>query len=446
MNATGWLALLVVIVLLGAGALLWVRAEGDAPALHAPEELVVGAEGARVTLHATDLGSGLRSLRAVLVHPGGEAVLLEETYPGNLLSGGVRYEHTAEIALEPRRLEDVRGAAFLRVSLRDWSWRGGLDGNETRRDVALTIDLEPPRIDVHSGLTYVKQGGSGAVAYRVSEETARDGVRVGDREYRGHPLPGGGERDRVALFAVPAEGPADPDVRVFAVDPAGNESTVSWAVVVQARPRPESRVRLSRSFLENVVPRLAPPGNEDDLAAAFHDVNTRVRAESEERIRELVAESAPRPLFRGRLDQLANSKVTSRFGERRRYVVDGAVLSQAVHYGYDLASYAAAPVTAAAAGRVQFAGDLGIYGNCVLVDHGLGLTTLYGHLSRLDVETGDAVERGQRLGLSGDTGLAGGDHLHFAVLVGETYVDPLEWWDAEWVRTHVDANLRPQVP
>ncbi len=90
-----------------------------------------------------------------------------------------------------------------------------------------------------------------------------------------------------------------------------------------------------------------------------------------------------------------------------------------------------------------YAGALGIYGNCVLLDHGLGVATLYGHLSRIDVSAGDAVEQGQPLGRSGATGLAGGDHLHFAVLVGRTYVDPLEWWDAKWVRENLEAQLTP---
>jgi murein DD-endopeptidase MepM/ murein hydrolase activator NlpD len=138
---------------------------------------------------------------------------------------------------------------------------------------------------------------------------------------------------------------------------------------------------------------------------------------------------------------MENSQVTSRFAEQRRYFVDGRRNSEATHYGYDLASTAAAPITATASGRVLYAGDLGIYGGCVLVDHGLGVTSLYGHLSRIDVEAGDSVRRGQQLGLSGATGLAGGDHLHFAILVGGTYVDPLEWWDPEWLRTHIEDRL-----
>jgi len=94
-------------------------------------------------------------------------------------------------------------------------------------------------------------------------------------------------------------------------------------------------------------------------------------------------------------------------------------------------------------GRVLFAGELGIYGNCVIVDHGMGVVTLYGHLSSLEAKEGDAVEKNSVLGRSGATGLAGGDHLHFAILVGDAYVDPVEWWDEKWVREKIDEKLAP---
>jgi murein DD-endopeptidase MepM/ murein hydrolase activator NlpD len=90
-----------------------------------------------------------------------------------------------------------------------------------------------------------------------------------------------------------------------------------------------------------------------------------------------------------------------------------------------------------------WADDLGIYGNCVILDHGYGVTSLYGHLSRIDVKVGELVRAGQQLGLSGSTGLAGGDHLHFAILVDDTYVDPVEWWDPKWVREKIDSLLAP---
>ncbi|MEM7409897.1 MAG: M23 family metallopeptidase, partial [Myxococcota bacterium] len=380
MNATGWVLLLLLNVGLGIGGFTWYRAEGAAPGLVAPESLIVGRAGASVALEATDARAGLRALEAVVVHAGGELTLLDESYPGNLFSGGLRFRESAEIPLVAKQLSDVKGPATLRVRVRDWAWRDGFSGNLTEQEIPLTVDLEAPRVAVHSGLTYVKQGGSGAVAYRVSEPTARDGVRVGSVEYQGFPRPGGRKGERVALFAIPADGDANAPVVVFAQDAAGNDATAGWPLRVQARPQPEAQVRLSKSFLTNVVPRLANGG--EGNAAAFHDVNTRIRAENEAKIRELIADSQDTPLFDGALRQMSGSKVTSRFGERRGYVVDGEEISRAVHYGYDLASFAAAPITAAAAGKVLFSDDLGIYGNCVIIDHGLGLVTLYGHLSR----------------------------------------------------------------
>lgn len=429
-------AIIALLVVAGVGTALWIRAEGEAPSLGTPESLLVGRAGATLEISLADAGSGLRSLSVELVEGETLRPLLQEEFPGNLVSGGTRREHSAVVALDPKALGPLAGAARVRVTARDWSWRGLFSGNAAERNLPLAIDLEPPRLEVATGLSYAQRGGSGAVAYRVSEATAQDGVRVGTRFYRGFPRPGGSEGERIALFAVPFDVPADTKPLVVARDAAGNESAAGWPLVVKDRPQPQASVTLTRSFFDTVLPRLAG-GASADPAASFHDVNTRVRAENEARIRELLADPANEPRFDGALEQLANSQVTSRFAEQRTYFVDGAAVSQAVHYGYDLASTAGAPITAAAAGRVVYAGELGIYGNCVLIDHGLGLATLYGHLSRFDVAAGAQLTRGQTLGRSGATGLAGGDHLHFAVLVGDTYVDPVEWWDAKWVETHI---------
>jgi hypothetical protein len=120
-----------------------------------------------------------------LTQPGAaEQVLLDESYPGNLLSGGTRNEQTATLSLDPASLGKLSSPATLAISVRDWSWRGTFGGNEVRRELPLRVDLEPPRIEVTSGIsgiTYVRQGGSGSVAYRVSEPTARDGSRSAPR-------------------------------------------------------------------------------------------------------------------------------------------------------------------------------------------------------------------------------------------------------------------------
>jgi murein DD-endopeptidase MepM/ murein hydrolase activator NlpD len=288
----------------------------------------------------------------------------------------------------------------------------------------------------------VTRGGSGAVAYTISEPSVRDGVAVGESFYRGYAHPDDPDR-RIAIYAVPTDGPAKPTIQVVAEDAAGNVGHGRWSVVVKDRVLPEASVTLPESFLELTVRDLAEASGIDtaDLQAAFARINSEMRRANEQQIRSATAATAARPLWQGAFEQLENSKVTSRFAEQRTYFVGGEKNSEAVHYGYDLASTSSAPIAAANAGRVVYADDLGIYGNCVLVDHGLGVATLYGHLSQIDVAAGDEVSKGERLGLSGATGLAGGDHLHFAILVGGTYVDPLEWWDRTWVRTHIDTRL-----
>ena len=444
MNGSGWLVVLLALLLVGGGVAFWIRGEGTPPAVAVAESLLVGQQGLEAPVDLSDPGSGLRSLRIATGPADAETVLLDESYPGNLLSGGTRQSQAVVIGITGPLLETLPRESTLRIAARDWSWRGFFSGNETLLEVPLIVDLDPPRVMVSTGLTYVKQGGASAVNYTVSEDVAADGVMVGDARYYGHPVPGGGG-ERVAIFAIPTDAPADVVPRVFAEDAAGNVGKARWPVVVKPRTMPEGNVSLGASFLENVVPRLTRVTANTDLKAAFHQINTELRAENEKTIRAHLAETASTPYFEGALQQMANSKVTSRFAERRTYFVAGEPVSKATHFGFDLASTSAAPITAAEAGRVAYADELGIYGNCVLVDHGLGVGTLYGHLSRIDVKPGDEVAQGSTLGLSGATGLAGGDHLHFAVLVGETYVDPLEWWDAKWVKTHVTPRLSPQA-
>jgi murein DD-endopeptidase MepM/ murein hydrolase activator NlpD len=131
----------------------------------------------------------------------------------------------------------------------------------------------------------------------------------------------------------------------------------------------------------------------------------------------------------------------SSFGDRRTYTHDGETIDRQVHLGFDLASVARAPVEATQAGVVVLAEPLGIYGSTVVLDHGLGVFSLYGHLSTIAVQPGQSVPAGAVLGQSGETGLAGGDHLHFSIIVRGNHVDPVEWWDPQWMRDHVTSKL-----
>jgi hypothetical protein len=436
------------IALVAGGVFAFIRAEGDAPVLTAPEAIELGRKPRALEVRAEDAGSGVRRIAARLRGADGERELGALDAPGGLLRGGAERAPVAlSVELDAGALGLKEGDAFVVVEARDWSLRRLGKGNAATLEIPVRVDLRPPRVSVLNGITYLKRSGAGAAYYSVSEDTVQDGVRVGDRAYRGFPRKGFGPQDRVALFAIARDQAADVEIQVFAEDRAGNRSEVGWATDVKDTSFPDEPIELDGipKILNERVPDLAGLFGWDaaDRVTAFQKINAEGRAQNEARIREIVRESGPERLFEGAFLQMRNSKVTSRFAEHRSYSLKGQKISEAIHYGYDLAVTQNAPIEAANRGRVLFADELGIYGNCVILDHGLGLTSLYGHLSQIDVEVGQLVEKGARLGRSGHTGLAGGDHLHFAMLVGETYVDPVEWWDAKWVREKIDEMGGP---
>lgn len=443
MTARAWIGILLAVLAAALGAAGWLRCEAEKPELDGPEHVFVGHSPVTVAVEARDSDSGVRSLELRVVQGELKKRIAQIVRPGNLGVGGARGAvEQIEAVIDVKELGLREGDGLLVAKATDWSWRRWLRGNPEWLDIPLTVDLTRPRINVETGQTYVRRGGAGAVVYAVREETQRDGVQVGDAFFPGHPFPGDPKR-RIALFAIPRDVASNPRIAVLAVDLAGNEAFASWPVALAERVFDDVRIELGNSFLQVKVRDLAEAVDvkEDDSLSAFRKINSEIRAQNENKIRELIARSGDEPLFVGEFLQMRNSAVTSGFAERRSYYVEDVKVSEAIHYGYDLASTAGAPIEASNRGRVLFAGELGIYGNCVLLDHGLGLVSLYAHLSQISVAEGDLVEKSQPLGRSGATGLAGGDHLHYAMLVGDAYVDPTEWWDAKWVEEKVMSRL-----
>jgi murein DD-endopeptidase MepM/ murein hydrolase activator NlpD len=445
-TVTARFLMILAVLAAGASALAFLRCEGDAPAVALEGPIWIGTSPREVAFRAEDPGSGLRQLEVTLkTAEGPQTVLDVRGHGGWLLGTAASDDPNWTVSLSGQGLADGEGTLTVRAT--DWSWAGGFQGNTTEVSVPVRIDTTPPRIRIESGLTYVKRGGAAAVTYRLDAPAALDGVRVGDHFFRGFPASQEGDR-RIAVFAVARDAPADPEIRVVATDLAGNAASRGWATQLQEREFDQVKVKLPERFFEDTVPELAAHLGIDapDMVAKFRAINEGERATDEARIAEITRDADEPRHFMGGFLQLRNSKVMSRFAEQRSYRYDGQEISRAIHYGYDLAATSHAPVEAANAGRVIFAQDLGIYGNCVILDHGLGVTSLYGHLSEIDVAVGDLVERGQVIGHSGATGFAGGDHLHFAILVGGVYVDPLEWWDAKWVHERVEARALGSAP
>lgn len=444
------LVLFILVVIVAATVWLWPRLEGEAPILSGPDRIELGAAPRTVELGWADAQTGLRHVEAYLEVGSGESAkridLHSNDYRGDPLTGPVlpTENETFSATLEAKVLGLPEGDSHLVLAARDWSWSDGRQGNLAELRIPIRVDTKPPRVSVESGLTYVRRGGAGVVAFRTSADAERSGVRVGDAWFDGVPQSGGGQ---IAVFAIPIDAAADPVVEVVAVDRVGNEASTRFDARVQEREFPEITIALSQRFLDRVAVRL---GEENEMTevtplATFQRVNSELRQQNEATILGAIGPPSAKQ-WSGGFEQMKNSSVTSKFAELRHYTSGGARVSIARHFGFDLASTQRAEITAANAGTVIFAAENGIYGTLVLIDHGLGITTLYGHLSQLAATVGDRVEKGQILGRSGATGLAGGDHLHFAALVGQTYVDPVEWWDPKWVREHVEVRLDSPTP
>jgi murein DD-endopeptidase MepM/ murein hydrolase activator NlpD len=320
----------------------------------------------------------------------------------------------------------------------------------TTRELTLPVRLLPPSLAVRSSQVYVAQGGCEAVVYRVGEGAARDGVRAGDWFFPGYPLPGGGAGERFALFAVPYDLGDAGAVRLEVADALGNQAQAGIVERFFPRSPTQERIALGDDFLARVVPailaRSPEIADQGDLLKSFLVINGDLRRRNAETLRQLAAASRAAFLWDEPFLPLPNAQVMSSFADRRTYVHQGREVDQQYHLGFDLATTRRDAVPAANDGVVAFADYLGIYGNAVVLDHGYGLMSLYAHLSEIEVRAGQEVRRGQRLGRTGETGLAGGDHLHFTLLLHGLPVTPLEWWDGHWLRDRIARKLGGALP
>lgn len=436
MNSFKYLLLVIVFLALAFGGFLIMRDMAPPTISVTPGDGPISARKA-LLVKVDDDGAGLRSL-VVTVSQGGRTVnLFSRDYP----TGTASVEET--LFLLDDGLQD--GAVELQVQAADRAYLGLGRGNRAAASLTYSIDNKPPQVAVLSAQHNINQGGSALVAYNVSEEVTQTGVRVGDRIFPGHRQASG---VYLALFAFPWDmEPAAFAPKVVAIDAAGNERAAGFYYHLTAKAFPTDRINISERFLANkIVPDFQHffPETSDPLQL-FLRVNRELRNRNLTTILDYGRQTAPVKLWDGVFGAQPNAAVPGAFAQRRTYYHNEQVIDHQTHLGIDLASLAQAAVPAANAGRVIHADDLGIYGQCVIIDHGLGLQTLYGHLSQIQVTAGDEVTKGQVIGRTGTTGLAGGDHLHYDVLVAGQQVNPLEWWDDRWISHNILGKLELAV-
>ncbi len=394
-----------------------------------------GPVSARMTLVMTlrDPGSGLKNLTVEAVQGNKKTAILAREYP----AGTREVRETFTIAQQPG-LKD--GPFKLNVEVGDRSSFNLGRGNSTALSLDFDYQNKPPAVTVLSIAHNVSRGGAGLVVYTINREVQKQGVVFGDRFFPGYRQSG----DVYAcLFPMPYNLPAERFVpKVLAVDRAGNERLTGIYYHLLPKSFRSDRIELKDPFLDKIsgefkhlFPQAATP------LEVFLKANRELRDHDLKILAECAQKSSPTPLWQGDFLRMPNSAPRGAFAQFRSYFYHGKLVDQQTHLGIDLASLPHAKVPAANHGKVVYADDLGIYGQCIVIDHGLGLQSLYGHLSRIDVKVGDEVQKGQIIGATGDTGLAGGDHLHFGVVVSGEQVNPIEWWDGSWIKNNVTDKL-----
>ncbi|MDH5562390.1 MAG: M23 family metallopeptidase [Nitrospirota bacterium] len=413
--------------------------------LEQPFELVGPTTPLVVRIHDTE--TGLRDVSIRIIHNLETFVLTDQDFPSEgwlTVAGGTEHEFTfTTIPYANPELPRRQGQAQIIITSRDYSWRNLFEGNSQRLEQAFTPQFTPPRVELISPPATIVQGGSAVVRYRVIPDVPTHGVKIGDAFFPGFPAPD--KAGMFALVAFPYNAPRNTPIQIIADDGFGNSAMLD----VDARIKPQfwrtRPIQISDAFIRKTVPSILAQtpelSSKNDLLADFLQVNGTLRIMNNQTISDLTKRSRPELLWKGAFRQLSGSQVEASFADHRQYMYNGKIVDTQDHLGFDLAVTKHYPVEASNYGQVLFAGYLGIYGNTIILDHGYGLLSLYAHLSSIAVKVGDDVTIGQPIGKSGTTGLAGGDHLHFSLILHGEQVNPTEWWDPFWVKTRIKDQL-----
>ena len=402
----------------------------------APDTVDVG-KGTQITVVVEDPGSGIKTIGIIAIQGGKQIALTSKTLHGS----HIKIEEV--ISLDKGQIKE--GDFTIQVTAQDASLYPLGEAGLSTSEKSYTFDATPPRIFVQSHTNNLNQGGSGLMVYVLSEVVDETGIQVGERFFPAYRQPdnGSGKHLYYCMFAIPWDTPPSQfKPFILAKDKAGNSAKRSFNYHTNARKFRKDRIGLSDSFFEKTIPEFQGlvPADADPIDQYLY-INNILRKENRARLVDFSRQTSPTMLWTGTFMRLPNAANRARFADARDYIYKGKKVDFQTHLGLDLASLKHAPVPAGNDGTIVYADFLGIYGNVVVIDHGLGLQSLYAHLSSSTVNPGDAVTKGDIIGNTGLTGLAGGDHLHYGVTVAGIPVQPIEWWDATWIKNNITSKI-----
>ncbi len=443
---TALLTILSVALLVAVAVCAFLLLEWEKPQIKVETDLAIIGGARDVTVSFADGRSGLQGVEVILVQGDKTFPVYAKTWPRTGYFGAVGPgEFKDTFVFDPKALKLGEGQAEVVVRARDFSWLNWGSGNSTEQRTTALVDTRPPHIQLVDNTRYVTQGGSGIVLYEIDEEASEHGVLLNGFLHRGHPLSADRKNIFVALVAFPYDADTIEQAEIVATDRAGNTGKSGLLFHHAKKKWKHDSINIGDGFLDAKMPEFAAhyPEMQGSPEEQFLFVNGEVRRRNSEQILEICSKPSAERLWAGRFLRMERSSPKAGFADHRTYFYNGKEIDKQVHLGLDLASTSRAAVHAANRGRVVFADYLGIYGKMVVLDHGQGLFSLYSHLSDISVNVGDLLEANQPLGASGLSGMAGGDHLHFSILINGIFVDPFEWFDDNWIKLKL-TDLLPK--
>lgn len=434
---------LFIILIVGGGASFFLFYENQAPTISMKKINFFGKES-NINFSIADAGNGLKSITVTAEQDGISKDLYSKVYDRNGFIGQVGPEkENQQVSFSPQKLGFKDGSVNITITTHDFSCRNFFSGNKTEIIETITIDTKAPKIRLIHSDQYVSSGGSGIVIYKIDDPDSLSGAVINGEFHKGFPIGDGRKNVFISYFAIPYNTTALDELRITAKDEAGNSTSINFQTNFKKKPKVKDRINISDGFLNKKIPEFEENSTYDMQGRDVEKyvfINNKMRTDNNNTIANLCKKSNSTRLWDGRFIRMAGASPAG-FAEHRSYYYGNKIIDKQVHLGMDLASTKHAPVKAANHGIIIFAEYLGIYGNMVLIDHGQGLFSLYSHLSQINVEVGDEVKKGFVVGKTGKSGMAGGDHLHFSILVNGIFTTPKEWWDASWIKNNIDEPI-----
>ena len=350
---------------------------------------------------------------------------------------------TTSIAFPKLGLSRKNGILKLTIKTTDISKWNFFTGNAHTKQAIINIDDKKPEVFPLISSYSITKGGAGLAIFKAEDENLESLIIETNfgKEFKPTPF------YKKGYYAVLVAWPLTEkrfSAKIVATDKAGNKTRSRLSFFLKNKKYRTSTIKASESFINGKIADLAEdrPNETKDLTPAekLNYINATYRDENNKLIEEVTSRVDKNTLEHFKLQPfypLKNGKVVASHGDHRYYKYKGEIISEAYHLGIDLASVKRADILITNPGVVVFANYNGIYGNNLIVYHGLGLYSLYGHCSYLAVQKGDILNPWEVGAKTGATGLALGDHLHFSLLIQGIFVRPAEWMDTKWMQTNI---------